>query len=216
MALIASMSAGETAKTRIQSCLAKFQLKISVQRHLKKLYLKLLRYSVSSMIVGTADAAKILNISTARLRVLLIAGRVQGAYKTGKMWLMPLFNGKPIIKRGKRGPAPSWRNPRTPAKTIIHVNSQRIRQNQKHQQNQPVITVKKNCSSQLSTPSVSEAEHKVGSATKGQLNLYGHEVEIPGGCRVVYRPNSSRCGAKVWIETLYDVKVFSFDRVQIC
>ena len=36
------------------------------------------------MIVGTADAAKILNISTARLRVLLIAGRVQGAYKTGK------------------------------------------------------------------------------------------------------------------------------------
>ena len=51
----------------------------------------------------------------------------------------------------------------------------------------------------------------VGSATKGQLNLYGHEVEIPGGCRVVYRPNSSRCGAKVWIETLYDVKVISFD-----
>ena len=51
------------------------------------------------MIIGTADAAKILNISTARLRVLLIAGRVQGAYKTGKMWLMPLFNGKPIIKR---------------------------------------------------------------------------------------------------------------------
>jgi len=51
------------------------------------------------MIVGTTEAAKILKISTARLRVLLMAGRVEGAYKTGKMWLMPLFNGKPIIKR---------------------------------------------------------------------------------------------------------------------
>jgi len=87
------------------------------------------------MIVGTAVAAQILNISTARLRVLLISGRVEGAYKTGKMWLMPLFNGKPIIKPGQRGPSPRWRNPRKPAKTIIHVNSQRIRQNQKHQLN---------------------------------------------------------------------------------
>ena len=150
---------------------------------------KLLRYSFSSMIVGTTEAAKILNISTARLRVLLMTGRVQGAYKTGKMWLMPLFNGKPIIRRGKRGPAPRWRNPRKPAKTIIHVNSHKIRQNQKQQQNQPVITVKKRCNPQLSTPSVSEATPtlKVGSPTKSNLNLYGHEVEILGGCRVVYR-----------------------------
>jgi hypothetical protein len=51
------------------------------------------------MIVGTTDAAKILKISTGRLRVLLMAGRVEGAYKSGKMWLMPLFNGKPIIQR---------------------------------------------------------------------------------------------------------------------
>ncbi|MGB3535667.1 MAG: DNA-binding protein [Microcoleaceae cyanobacterium] len=138
------------------------------------------------MIIGTTEAAKILNISTARLRTLLIAGRVEGAYKTGKMWLMPLFNGKPIIRRCKRGPAPRWRNPKKPAKTIIHVNSHRIRQNQKQQENQPVITVK-----------------------TGNTNTYGHEVEIPGGCRVVYRPNSSRCGAKVWIETLYGVTVTS-------
>ena len=60
------------------------------------------------MIVGTTEAAKILKISTARLRVLMIEGRVQGAYKTGRMWLIPLFKGKPIIKRGTRGPAPSW------------------------------------------------------------------------------------------------------------
>jgi hypothetical protein len=84
------------------------------------------------MIVGTTEAAKILNISTARLRVLLMAGRVEGAYKTGKMWLMPLFNGKPIIKRGTRGPAPRWRNPRKPAQksfTLTHKEFDKIKNN---------------------------------------------------------------------------------------
>ena len=148
------------------------------------------------MIVGTTQAAQILNISTARLRVLLLAGRVKGAYKTGKMWLMPLFNGRPIIKRGQRGPIPRWRNPRKPAKTIIHVNTQRIRSNQKNDSYEPVITVKKD-SKKKGNPS-------------SQTNIYGHEVEIPGGCRVVYRPDRPKCGAQVWIETLYDVKVISW------
>ena len=138
------------------------------------------------MIVGTTEAAKILNISTPRLRVLLIAGRVEGAYKTGRIWLIPLFNGKPIIVKGSRGPAPRWRNPKKPAKTIIHVNSHKIRENNKYQQTQPVITVKK-C----------------------HINQYGHEVVIPGGCRVVYDPDRSICGAKVWIESLYDVEVIT-------
>ena len=136
------------------------------------------------MIVGTSEAAKILNISTPRLRVLLIEGRVEGAYKTGKMWLIPLFKGKPIIERGKRGPAPRWRNPRKPAKTVVHVNTHKIKENYRKNQTEPVISVK-----------------------KGDTNQYGHEVEIPGGCRVVYRPQS-RC-AKVWIESLYEVKVIS-------
>ncbi|MEB3278292.1 MAG: DNA-binding protein [Lyngbya sp.] len=137
------------------------------------------------MIVGTTEAARILKISTARLRVLLSAGRVEGAYKTGKMWLIPLFKGKPIIERGTRGPAPRWRNRRKPAKKIVHVNSQRIRQNQKHQERLPVITVR-----------------------EGKSNTYGHIVEIPGGCRVVYSPDKPlSCGARVWIETFYDVQV---------
>ena len=186
---------------------------MSVKLFLFLLNSKLLRLPFSSMIVGTTEAAKILNISTARLRVLLMAGRVEGAYKTGKMWLMPLFNGKPIIKRGKRGPAPRWRNPRTPAKTIIHVNSHRIRQNHKQQQNQPVITVKKRCNPHQDTHSFSEVPpltSKIGSPTKGNLNLYGHEVEILGGCRVVYRPDCPRdCGAQVWIESLYEVALVS-------
>jgi len=46
----------------------------------------------------------------------------------------------------------------------------------------------------------------------GNTNVYGHEVEIPGGCRVVYRPDNPRCGAKVWIETLYDVRVISWQK----
>ncbi len=137
------------------------------------------------MIVGTTEAAKILNISSNRLRVLLIEGRVEGAYKTGRMWLIPLFRGKPIISKGKRGPAPRWRNPRKPAKTIIHVNRHKIKHNQKHQQKEAVIKVK-----------------------KGNTNLYGHEVEIPGGCRVIYSPDNPICGgARVWIESFYEVKV---------
>ncbi|MEB3281079.1 MAG: DNA-binding protein [Lyngbya sp.] len=137
------------------------------------------------MIVGTTEAARILKISTARLRVLLIAGRVQGAYKTGKMWLIPLVKGEPIIERGTRGPAPRWCNLKKPAKKIVHVNSHRIRQNQKHQEQLPVITVKTR-----------------------NTNTYGHIVEIPGGCRVVYRPDKPLpCGARVWIETFYDVNV---------
>ena len=40
--------------------------------------------------------------------------------------------------------------------------------------------------------------------------MYGYEVEIPGGCRVVYRPDSPMsCGARVWIESLYEVQVIS-------
>ncbi len=136
------------------------------------------------MIVGTTEAAKVLNISTPRLRVLLIEGRVEGAYKTGKIWLIPLFDGKPIISKGARGPAPRWRNLRKPAKTIIHVNSHIIKSNNKHQQTEPVITVK-----------------------RGNTNQYGHAVEIPGGCRVVYSPDRSISGAKVWIESLYEVQV---------
>ncbi|WP_413161558.1 DNA-binding protein [Capilliphycus salinus ALCB114379] len=138
------------------------------------------------MIVGTTEAAQILEISTARLRVLLSEGRVQGAYKTGKMWLIPLVNGEPIIERGTRGPAPRWRNLRKAAKTIVHVNSHRIRQNQKQQQQQlPVITVK-----------------------TGKTNTYGDTIEILGGCRVVYRPDKPlSCGARVWIETLNKVMI---------
>ena len=41
------------------------------------------------MIVGTTDAAKILGISTPRLRVLLIARRVEGAYVNSQQSTIP-------------------------------------------------------------------------------------------------------------------------------
>ena len=138
------------------------------------------------MIVTTTEAAKILNISPSRLRFLLASNRVEGAYKSGKMWLIPLFDGKPIIAKGKRGPKPRWRNPRKPAKTVVHVNVKKVKDNQKYQTNESVITVKK----------------------KG-TNKYCHEAEIPGGCRIVYRRDNPFCGARVWIESLYDVKTIS-------
>ena len=143
------------------------------------------------LIVGTTQAAKILKISTARMRTLLAAGRVQGAYKSGKLWLMPLINGKPIISKGKRGPAPSWKNPPQPAKTIIHVNSHLIKKNKKENRQEAVITVK-----------------------TGNTNIYGHEVEIPGGCRVVYSPHSPKSsGAQVWIETFHQAVVTCWDKL---
>ncbi len=78
------------------------------------------------MIVGTTEAAAILNISTSRLRVLL-------------------------------------------SNNGISVYSGQEEFEQTHQKTQSSL-----------------------------VNLYGHEVEILGGCRVVYRPDHPKYGAKVW------------------
>ena len=70
-------------------------------------------------------------------------------------------------------------------KKYIHVNQHVIKANTKHNKNDPVLTVK-----------------------TYKSNDYGHEVEIDGPCKVVYRPNKPlSCGAKVWIETKSEVKI---------
>jgi hypothetical protein len=61
-------------------------------------------------------------------------------------------------------------------KKRIHVNQHNIRKNKKHGTNLPVITVK-----------------------TYKSNTYGHEVEISGPSKVIYRP--------VWIETESEVTV---------
>jgi hypothetical protein len=61
----------------------------------------------------------------------------------------------------------------------IHVNQHNIKHNAKTGANKPVFTVK-----------------------TYKDNTYGHEVEINGPCKIVYRPDKPlSCGAKVWIET---------------
>lgn len=70
-------------------------------------------------------------------------------------------------------------------KTYIHINQHIIKRNRKTAEREAVITAK-----------------------TYKSNTYGHEVEIDGPCRVVYRPdNPLPCGAQVWIETDAPIKV---------
>ena len=65
----------------------------------------------------------------------------------------------------------------------IHVNMHKIRANKKYGTNEPVITVK-----------------------TSKSNTYGHEVNILGPSKVIYKPNKPlSCGARVWIETTAEV-----------
>ena len=62
-------------------------------------------------------------------------------------------------------------------KRYIHVNQHVIKSNKKNGTNDPVLTVK-----------------------SSKDNVYGHEVQINGPCRLVYRPcDPLSCGATVFI-----------------
>ncbi|NEP00392.1 MAG: helix-turn-helix domain-containing protein [Symploca sp. SIO2E9] len=139
------------------------------------------------MFVGSTQAAQLMGVSPRRIRQLLCEGRIEGAFKAGKFWMIPLVEGMPLVREGTRGPKATWCRRRRPPITVIHVNQHTIRQNQKQEYAAPVISVK-----------------------RGQENIYGHEVEIHGPCRVVYRrDNPKPCGARVWIETISTVKVIA-------
>lgn len=70
-------------------------------------------------------------------------------------------------------------------KTIVHVNQHVIRSNTKTGERNPVLTVK-----------------------TYKSNKYAHAVRINGPCEVKYSPDSPlSCGARVWIETDYEVEV---------
>ncbi|NES84332.1 MAG: helix-turn-helix domain-containing protein [Moorea sp. SIO2B7] len=143
------------------------------------------------MSIGTTKAAELLGVSSARIRQLLLEGRIEGAYKIGKCWAIPLFHGKPHIKKGTRGPKPYWRSGRKPATKFIHVNRHAIAHNQKSQENLPVISVK-----------------------QGKHNLKSNEVFINGPSRIVYRPDAPKSfGARVWIETVFDVELVTYPAI---
>lgn len=133
------------------------------------------------MYVHTTKAASLLEISPRRLRQLLQQGRVKGAYKTGKFWLIPLYDGLPQITKATRGQVGTWKTGKKVKKTIIHINSNKIKQNSQksREQREPVI------------------------ALKGAKKSYVHQLEIPAPCRIVYDPDKPLpCGARVWIEVL--------------
>ncbi len=133
------------------------------------------------MYINTTQAASLLKISPRRLRQLLQQGRVKGAYKAGQFWLIPLYRGLPYINPTKRGRAGTWKTGKKPQKTIVHINSNIIRQNihKSKQERQPAIAV------------------------RGKEKTYVHYLEIPTPCRIIYDPDKPLdCGARVWIEIL--------------
>lgn len=138
------------------------------------------------MLSDTRQTAKLLGISTTRVRLLLAQGRIRGAYKLGKFWVIPLYNGMPVVSKGTRGPSISFKSARQPAASIIRINRQSVDRNYKQNKFEPVISVK-----------------------TGTRNFYGHQVEINGPCRIVYSPDRTLFGARVWIETFAKVEVFS-------
>ena len=136
-------------------------------------------------IVGTTQAAHLLGVSAARVRWLLLQGRIKGAYKIGKFWAIPLYKGMPAISKGSRGPKPRWKPRRGNRPTVIHVYKGNIGKKDDRGFYLPAIAVK--------------------NSPKGDYKA--SEVAIDGPCRIVYRPDRPySSGAKVWIETICDVR----------
>ncbi len=130
------------------------------------------------MYIGTKEASTLLNISQNRLSQLLLQKRVRGAYKSGGIWIIPLYGQLPEIIDGQRGKKGTWNRQRKQRKSIVHVNSQNIKHNSKHKDKpKPVIIVK--------------------GKEKGCVSY----LEIPCASRIYYRSDKPlHSGAKVWIE----------------
>ena len=132
--------------------------------------------------VTVKEAAWILGISDARIRLLLKTDRIAGAEKIDGCWQIPLgADGIPVISKGKRGPEATWNKARsTNVQTVtrIHVNQKIIRSNFKLENPDPPILVRR----------------------FGKVESY-HEVKIVGSCKIIYKPsNPLSSNARVWIE----------------
>jgi hypothetical protein len=137
--------------------------------------------------ISTTETAIRLGISNARVRQLLAEGRIKGACKIGKYWMIPLFDGKPSIQKGTRGPKPRWISARAKAKTKIYINRAKLTQNKNRGTCHPVMSV-----------------------NRVDRNFYGHEVAIDGPCRIVYQPEKEN-NPRIWIETFFQVQVINFE-----
>jgi hypothetical protein len=133
-------------------------------------------------VVGTTEAAFLLNISVSRVKVLLQQNRIKGATKKDRVWQIPLYNRMPKVQAKNRGRIGTWRKHYSDKPIVVHVNKPRIDSNRKNRTLQPVITIR-----------------------QGSRKTYCHQAEIQGSCRIVYQPNRPlSCGAVVWIEVVPD------------
>jgi Helix-turn-helix domain len=139
------------------------------------------------MYASVTQVAEKLGISGTRVRTLIKQGRIIGAFKIGKIWVIPLKDGMPQATKAKKGPKLTWDFRARDGVSRIHVNQHVIRANNETGERNPVITVKRHDS-----------------------NTYCHEAVINGPCRVIYEPEKGLPGcksAKVWIETFAKVEL---------
>ncbi|MGK7938546.1 MAG: hypothetical protein AB4062_00005 [Crocosphaera sp.] len=103
-----------------------------------------------------------------------------------------------MIARRKRGPKPKWNTKQVPARSNIYVNRHLIEDNKDLMKEIPDLVKNKEDLANLDP---------VFSVKLRGKNTYGHEVQINGPCRLIYRPYAPQCfGATVWIETLSPVE----------
>ncbi len=125
---------------------------------------------MSETYIGTTQAACRLHLSVQRVRKLAIDGRIEGAFKEGRRWQIPVSSdGMPKISRKNKGPKGRWRVRKQEINTFIHVNQGIIQSNNKNKTQNPVITVK-----------------------MGQHSFLCNEVKIPGVGRLIYDPKHKK------------------------
>ncbi|NEO56751.1 MAG: helix-turn-helix domain-containing protein [Okeania sp. SIO3B5] len=141
------------------------------------------------MVVGTTEAAFLLNISTARVRVLLKEGRIKGANKKGRSWLIPLNSqGIPEIIPGSRGPDGTWNKGQRTSKTVIQILPTVINANHQNGTCLPAINIQ-----------------------QGDRHHLCHEADILGPCKIIYQPSQGNSGptgeTNLWIEINPEVQI---------
>ena len=138
----------------------------------------------SKTYVGTTQAACRLHLSVQRVRKLAIDGRIEGAFKEGRRWQIPVSEGgMPKISPKKKGPKGRWRIYKQKIMTFVHVNQCKLKSNRNHNTRHPVISVK-----------------------MGGETFFCNEVRFPGVGRLIYDPDHKKdCGATVWFEIDPDI-----------
>jgi hypothetical protein len=138
------------------------------------------------MLIGTSQAASLLDVCPQRVRQLLKEGRVVGAEKIDDFWRIPLFNGMPKVIEGTRGPKSTWRKRAQAVLTRIYIIRANLERNRKEKGFEAVIAVRK----------------------AGKVKHY-HEVTIGNFGKLVYRPENplTGVGAVLWLEVNPDVDV---------